>query len=231
MLLTQQRITEYKQLFNSCVIRTERFAEVDQTINLIMAGRQRYEVVQAKINVPWYFTGIIHCLEGSLNFKTHLHNGDSLNDKTKNVPRGRPTGKPPFEWEDSAIDALKLQALDVWTDWNIAGMLFQFERYNGFGYRRHRINSPYLWSFSTHYEKGKFVKDNTFSENASSKQCGAAVLLRRMSEKQMIVTGEIDSVSQIKSLGGKVRFAPKKFNEHVLDLQRLLNSVGIPLRI
>jgi len=230
--LNQPLISEYKQLFNSCIIRPEKFSVLDNTIKLILAGRPHYEAVQAKINVPWYFTGIIHCLEGSLNFQTHLHNGDSLNGKTRNVPKDRPkVGKPPFAWEDSAIDALQLKSLHLWKDWSISGMLFQFERYNGFGYRPHGINSPYLWSFSNHYLKGKFVKDGIFNENAGSKQCGSAVLLRRMSERQIAVTGELDTVSQIKLLGSKVRFAPKKFNEHAQELQRLLNSVGIPLRI
>ena len=230
--LTERLILEYQQLFNSCVIREERFAELDQAIKLILGGRQHYEAVQAKTNVPWYFTGIIHCLEGSINFNTHLHNGDSLNAKTKNVPKDRPkVGKPPFVWEDSAIDALQLKSLDVWTDWSISGILFQFERYNGFGYRPRSIRSPYLWSFSTHYVRGKFVKDGIFSETAVSKQCGAAVLLRRMGERQIAVTGDLDSISQIKFAGSKVKFAPKRFSEDAQVLQRLLNSIGRPLRI
>jgi hypothetical protein len=140
-------------------------------------------------------------------------------------------GKPPFPWEESAIDALQLKSLHTWNDWSIAGMLFQFERYNGFGYRPHGINSPYLWSFSNHYTKGKFVKDGVFNENAGSKQIGAAVLLRRMSERQIAVTGELDTISQIKLLGSKVKFAPKKFSADAEELQRLLNSVGVPLRV
>jgi lysozyme family protein len=62
------------------------------------------------------------------------------------------------------------------------------ERFNGFGYRRHDINihSPYLWSFSNHYTKGKFVADNTFSATAVSKQCGAAVLLKRMVARKLV---------------------------------------------
>ncbi len=42
--------------------------------------------------------------------------------------------------------------------------------------------SPYLWSFSTHYQCGKYVADGRWSETAVSKQCGAAVLLRRLAE-------------------------------------------------
>lgn len=38
----------------------------------------------------------------------------------------------------------------------------------------------FLWSFSTIYEKGKFVADGKFDANAVSKQCGAALLLKVM---------------------------------------------------
>jgi hypothetical protein len=40
-----------------------------------------------------------------------------------------------------------------------------------------------LWGFSNHYKSGKYVADGTWSDTAVSKQCGAAVLLRRMAEK------------------------------------------------
>ena len=62
-------------------------------------------------------------------------------------------------------------------DWSLERTLFRFEMYNGFGTRARGINSPYLWSFSTHYEKGRFVADYRWDPNAVSDQCGAAVLL------------------------------------------------------
>ncbi|MDQ3815011.1 MAG: hypothetical protein M3347_13810, partial [Armatimonadota bacterium] len=36
-----------------------------------------------------------------------------------------------------------------------------------------------------HYTKGKFVADGVFDPNAVSKQCGAAVLLRRMIDREI----------------------------------------------
>jgi hypothetical protein len=36
---------------------------------------------------------------------------------------------------------------------------------NGFGYRAHGINSPYLWSYSNQYHAGKFVSDGVYSPN------------------------------------------------------------------
>ena len=94
---------------------------------------------------------------------------------------GRPVGHPPFKWEVSASDALVFDGLSTWTNWSLPGTLFVLERFNGFGYRGPDIHilTPYLWSFSNHYTKGKFVRDNVFSPTAVSKQCGAAVLLRQ----------------------------------------------------
>jgi lysozyme family protein len=57
-------------------------------------------------------------------------------------------------------------------------MLYLLEGYNGFGYRRRGVPTPYLWSFSNIYESGKFVLDGKFDPNAVSKQCGAALMLK-----------------------------------------------------
>ena len=66
------------------------------------------------------------------------------------------------------------------------GTLFQLEGYNGFGYRDHHptVPSPYLWSFSNHYTRGKYVADGRFSPTAVSQQCGAAVLLKRLAGRR-----------------------------------------------
>ena len=41
----------------------------------------------------------------------------------------------------------------------MARILYRWEAYNGFGSRRQGINTPYLWAFSNHYTKGKYVAD------------------------------------------------------------------------
>jgi hypothetical protein len=124
-----------------------------------------------------------------------------------------------------------LKSLDKWNDWSIPGMLFQFERFNGFGYRSRGIYSPYLWSFSNHYKKGKFTSDGVYDPNAVSKQIGAAVLLRRMYEKQVSVINEETIISRIKKAGASVRFNPRKYNEAAAELQRLLNRAGQYLKV
>jgi lysozyme family protein len=48
------------------------------------------------------------------------------------------------------------------------------------------VKSPYLWSFSNHYTKGKYVADGHFDSNAVSQQCGGMVLLKRMEQRGLI---------------------------------------------
>ena len=181
--LTAQRRRGYELLYESCLVRPRRKATVDQLVQRIGASRARYEKVGKALGVPWYVVGIIHSLEAGGDFSRHLHNGDPLTARTTHVPAGRPpTGKPPFTWEQSAIDALRLRGLDRWKDWSVPGTLYELEGYNGFGYRDYHpgVPSPYLWSFSNHYTRGKYVADGRFSPTAVSQQCGAALLLKQL---------------------------------------------------
>jgi hypothetical protein len=113
----------------------------------------------------------------------HLHNGDPLQARTVHVPAGRPAAaSPPFTWRQSAVDALTLKKFQEVADWSMPRMLYLLEKYNGFGYRMRRVPTPYLWSFSNLYEKGKFVQDGRFDSEAVSKQCGAALMLKAVAE-------------------------------------------------
>lgn len=191
--LTNHLRSEYYNLFNTCNVSSSRAAAVESIINKILANRERYSNVGNPLGIPWFFIAVVHNMESSLSFKGHFHNGDPLKARTKQVPKGRPPhGNPPFTWEISAEDALKYQRLDKWKDWSISGLLYKLEEYNGWGYRsKHpHVLSPYLWCFSNHYIKGKYVADGRWSETAVSQQCGAAVLLRRMAEKGIIQLGD-----------------------------------------
>ena len=175
---------EYCDLFNRCEIATNKMTEVEGVVQRILQFQNRYVRIAAQSTVPWYVIGVIHNMECGLSFAKHLHNGDSLERRTVNVPAARPkTGKPPFTFEESAVDALEYDGFTAWSDWSIGGICYKLEGYNGWGYRAHKINSPYLWSYSNLYRRGKYVEDNKWSDTAVSRQCGAAVILRRMSER------------------------------------------------
>jgi lysozyme family protein len=187
--LTETLRKEYENLFNSCIIRPDRIKTVDDTMTALLSNRGRYQSVGDATGIPWNFIAVIHSMEASLSFSKHLHNGDPLTARTKQVPAGRPIkGTPPFTWEESAVDALTMKGLGSSTDWGLAGTLYQLENYNGWGYRLYHqhVLSPYLWSFSNHYNSGKYIADGTWSDTAVSKQCGAATLIRRMAEQGTI---------------------------------------------
>lgn len=172
---------KYEELYASCEIRPERAGEVAWHRQKLEQYRPHYEAVAAKTGVPWWFIGVVHALETSFNFNGHLHNGDPLAAQTALVPKNQPADwNAPHDWESSALDALAYRNFNGLSDWSLAASLYRWESYNGFGYAAQNIHSPYLWSLSNHYTKGKFVSDHEFDAEAVSKQCGAAVMLRAL---------------------------------------------------
>lgn len=167
----------YQALWDSMVIRNPDAVKV--IASKVLTYRDRYEKVELSTTVPWPFVAVVHYRESDLNFKAHLHNGDPLAARTVHVPKGRPiAGNPPFCWEDSAEDALRCEGLTTMERWDLPRYLFRLEAYNGWGYRNHGILSPYVWSFSNHYSRGKYVADGEWDSDAVDEQCGCAPLLR-----------------------------------------------------
>ena len=180
---------EYVQQFNSCTIREQYASQVAWHVGKLTDSdnREQYDKVAEEVCAPWYFIGIIHAMEASFDFRSHLHNGDPLSHKTVQVPKGRPpVWNPPTDWISSAEDAIKFDGFADQTDWSLPRLLYSWEGYNGWRSRGHGINTPYLWSFSNHYSKGKFVADNVWDTNAVSKQCGAAVMLKALVDRGVI---------------------------------------------
>ncbi len=170
---------EYKVAFDNLVIDPDKVSLANAISDKIKSKKDFYAGVSLVTLVPWYVVGVIHYRESSLSFKCHLHNGDPLTARTIHVPKGRPIkGSPPFTWEESAIDALKLKNWHKVTDWSIPNALSLIEKYNGLGYKNKGLPSPYIWSWSDKYKSGKYVADGEFDPNVVDKQCGTAVLLK-----------------------------------------------------
>jgi lysozyme family protein len=172
----------YLKQFKACHIKPEHAAEVNAEAARITINRRRYDAVAANFAaLPWWVIGIIHSMECGLSLKQHLHNGDPLTSRTVQVPKGRPTvGRPPFTWEESAIDAIEFDKLDKCKDWTPGSALENFENYNGTGYRKRGVPSPYLWSFTDQYRNGKYTGDGKYDPLAVSKQCGCAALMKAL---------------------------------------------------
>ena len=224
--LTPRLRAEYQRLSDTCVIRSASAGAVEALVAKLAANRARYEAAGAPTGTPWHAVAVIHNMEAGQNFNSHLHNGDPLTARTVHVPAGRPpTGKPPFTWEASAADALKVKGFDRWKDWSAAGTLYKLEGYNGFGYRMYhpQVLSPYLWSFSNHYVSGKYVGDGTWSDTAVSQQCGVAVLLRRLAEQGLVDFAAAPTAPPA-APAPWVRYSADKEIPHGRRLQEFLNG-------
>ncbi len=163
-----------------------RSTQIEAMAAKIRANRSRYEAVSAKTGVPWDVIAVIHSRESSCNFAGVLHNGEHIigtGRKTTLVPKGR----GPFStWEEAAIDALANCAPYAARnkDWSLGNTLDLLEGYNGLGYRKKGLPSPYLWAGTDQYVSGKYVKDGVFDPNAVDQQLGAAAILMALRGKQ-----------------------------------------------
>ena len=211
-------------MFDTCIIQEEKYAEVDAYLKQILKAKDRYHAVSNKHNIPWCMTGIMHATVCDCNFKLHLHNGDSLNGRTTNIPIGYPKGgRPPFTWEQSAEDVFLFYRLHKWNDWSIPGILHNLTIIARDDYNAHETVYSKLWCFSNHF---------TASKTNPVDKCGAAILLRRMAEKQMISleNNYNKRLADLQELGAEVQYLPSRSLPKVYELQRLLNLSGAYLR-
>jgi lysozyme family protein len=163
----------------------ERWQKAKLTRNFIapaktlVASKPTYQRVEAKTGVPWFVIAVIHEREASQRWDTQLGQGDPLNKVSVHVPAGR----GPFNtWEDGAYDALVNCAPHAarWTDWTPGGALTLLETYNGEGYANRGLPSPYVWSGTDQYQKGKYVRDGRFDPDVVDIQPGCAALIKTM---------------------------------------------------
>lgn len=178
-----------EERWHKASIRSSWASRIDAAVDRYQRTKSRYRTIEKmrpNPSVPSRVIFVLHGRESTWSFRKHLHEGSPLTGRTRWVPKGRPkSGSPPFTFEESAEDALyKLKDMENW-DWsNLESMLQNIETYNGLGYQRYHkdVPSPYLWSGTSIYTRGKYVADGRFSRVAIDKQIGCAAILKRMQE-------------------------------------------------
>ena len=226
---------DYFRLWQGMKVHDDKIQVIDKVVKRLASNKSRYQAVTQATTVPWFVVAALHEREASGNFLCHLHNGDPLSARTRHVPSGRPPppANPPFTWEQSACDALALDGLSKVASWSIERACYEIELYNGFGYRRHGINSPYLWSFSNNYTAGKYVADGQWSATAVDAQCGVMPLLSRLMATDSSIAFEastpgrtVATTSSITSQASPLEEAGNKPEHTTKWLQTSLNSLG-----
>jgi len=175
--------------YNSVSLRADWTTQIKSAVSRIVTNRLRYDSVEKKTGVPWWVVAILHMRESSFSMNAWLANGDPLSGPTVQVPAGlRCPGNPPWSWEDAAVVSLRHHNGTEKPELNTVGAALDYiERYNGLGYRtgagRNTIppsSSPYIWSGTTGYERGKYVADGRFSSTAIDAQIGAAAIMMEL---------------------------------------------------
>jgi lysozyme family protein len=179
--------------WNAAKINPKSSIALDMNISLYQKLMPRYQKISdmRKNGVPAPVLFCLHQRESSGSFLCHPHEGSPLTHRTRDVPKGRlPDVDPPYTFEQSAEDAYYVcDRLDR-ADWcHTASRLQAIESFNGLGYQKFHpdVPSPYLWSGTTIYTRGKYTGDGRFDRLAIDKQLGCAAILKRMEERGIVV--------------------------------------------
>ncbi len=160
---------------------TSREAAFRATARRLVAARDRYQRVAARTGVPWWAIAVIHEREASQRWDASIAQGDPWHRASVHVPKGR---GPFLSWDDAAIDALTNcpPFAATWSDWSPGGALTLLEMYNGLGYARMGLPSPYIFAGTDQYDTGKYVADGRFDPRVVDRQLGCAGMLLAMAE-------------------------------------------------
>ncbi len=161
-----------------------RSSEAIATAKRLLPNKARFLAVQQVTGVPALWLMPVFERENP-SFNSYFGNGDPLHSVTVDVPKGR----GPFNtWEDGAIDALRLDDMDDVHDWSWPMACYQWEKWNGFGPRRHGKPTGYVWSGTNIYQGGKYVADGVWSRGTWDKQLGTFIIARALSEADPSLT-------------------------------------------
>jgi lysozyme family protein len=173
--------------WNEMVITPSRKPSLLAEAGRVHLHKATYAAVEARLRslnlyVPWWAIGVIHLREADLNFNDQLAQGDPLDRVSTHVPAGR----GPFYGADAFLRGCLDALIDCaphaahWTDWSPGGSAVLFELYNGLGYANRGVPSPYNWSGSDQYVRGKYVADDVYSATAVDVQPGCMPVLKLM---------------------------------------------------
>lgn len=220
MPTNEQMIEAHQRQFSQAIIKPEWMARVAKDAARLCSPENKKWFVQEsqrlRFAVPWWFIATTKEMEAGpdTGFLRSIAQGDRWDRKSVNVPRGR----GPFNsWFEAADDALVNCAPYAarWQNWSIGGALTIALKYNGLGYWPGV--SPYLFSMTTVYVKGKYTSDGHFDQNAVSQQVGVAALWIEMQK--------IDPSITFGSSGVPPRATPEPPKEIIKDATKTERNV------
>ncbi len=147
--------------------------ELSYIKKIFSENKEKYKKIESATGIPAELVCAIHYRESGCNFNTYLHNGDPLGKPTVHVPKGKFFN----DWTSAAIDALKSGHYGKVSRDDLNSQLEFAERYNGLGYRKRGLMSPYVWSGTDKYTQGMYVADGKFAPTKKDPRVGVAAAL------------------------------------------------------
>lgn len=190
VVLTPASKAQYEAQWAAMKVPASKMAEAVAVARKIVDNKERYVEVEKATGVPWYWVASVHWREASGRFDRYLGDGEPLDRPTRNVPKRRGPFK---DFLSGCVDALTLEGLDREIDWSIGSQLFNFERYNGEGYRARGLPSPYVFAGSSIYKHGKYNIDGHFVPSMVDTQLGCAVILQALVQIGAVSFGDTNS--------------------------------------
>ena len=182
-------LAENTKRWNSVKVKPSFMAASRKFASLAMVHKAEYEDIAHEImvrygyHIPWWFIPLVHereCRKGVDNWNCNIAQGVNYNLHSHLKPYNGPF--PSFK--EAAIDALVIEAPQAARNenWSGGGSMSIAERYNGLGYARMGRSSPYVWSGTDKYIRGKYIADGKYDPDEVDNQVGIAVALKALME-------------------------------------------------
>lgn len=207
---------DYAAIITGARVVSRYTQQIIAAASSIIRNRSHYQRITDATGVPIVIVGAIHFRESSFDWNKSLAQGDPWNRVSTHVPSGR---GPFSSWDEAAIDAVKIDGLHHVKDWTWERACYEWELYNGFGYRNHGCRSAYVFAGLGVYGGGHYVADGKFSAKAFDGRPGCLAIAQA-------VTDADETMDLPRETAGSPSPAP--FEEHaILFVQRKLNELGI----
>jgi lysozyme family protein len=162
-------------------LRGNQASDLGSFLDHYNRNKDRYLAVANEVGLPPELIAALHWRESTGDFSTYMHQGDPLGRPPVNHPTEIPTF---YKWEDSAIHAFGQKAwlrdslhLDKGST-EMTAMATYAEYYNGLGYYQRRTPSPYVFSGTDQYNRGKYVSDGKYNRLTRDGQLGVVTMIQ-----------------------------------------------------
>ena len=187
------------------VAKITRPQVVSRGVDEIMRVITSYEDSAKATGIPAAWIACADCREDDCNPRCGIGQGDPWNQVSRHVPAGHGPFASKSEADRFYLHYDHIDQLQGSPSWTLPYMVFDWEKWNGFGPRAHGYLSGYPWSctdvydtpaYGGHGRGGKYIADGVWDSGKLDPQPGAVALyLELIRRRPDLAVGAIPAVS------------------------------------